>query len=460
MKNINKLKIVGMLTILLCLGSFIQRARADIWENGICVETKYDGKGLLIPFDVEMKFIGNNGDPLICQSTTGVLKTETNKVWVNLFDTPVTSCENWIEGSITGDGKFIILDGKKTLSAIWTVSGHMSTGHIADLCVFKNDGIEYTELHDADYKPKLSILNDNAISYLPEENIINNQPVYIGYKSYRIDGHMDEYGGTFVNDTNCVSYRIIDELNCTRQKPQLLSDDVKWIENKWLHYDMYDSACELVPMKVPVLLYENESEVLLKFTLPAFGDNSNMSVLLKGIIEDGKVRFENFQSLYWVLDSGYFLRNLLDNGWGYMNFMLNTETAVIDRPYNQNPRVIYVNAGEDLIFDYDLPNKTISNPTSGFSVFSTLYPKIASHILNPRILNTMDPTGVDDIVEAEPGIRYQNGMISSDLSKQIVVYTTDGAEIESEYTDRLDLNHLPKGVYIVRAGNNTLKIAR
>ena len=80
----------------------------------------------------------------------------------------------------------------------------------------------------------------------------------------------------------------------------------------------------------------------------------------------------------------------------------------------------------------------------------------------------MDPTGIDELVEDPTTLNFENGvLIISQLkaNSTVGVFTLDGKPVKQlkatrTGTFRLNLSELPSGVYLVKAGTITYKIAK
>lgn len=80
----------------------------------------------------------------------------------------------------------------------------------------------------------------------------------------------------------------------------------------------------------------------------------------------------------------------------------------------------------------------------------------------------IDPTGIDELVEDPATLNFDDGvLVISNLKTDtsVGVYTLDGKPVKQlkaarTGTFRLSLSELPSGVYIVRAGTITYKIAK
>lgn len=80
----------------------------------------------------------------------------------------------------------------------------------------------------------------------------------------------------------------------------------------------------------------------------------------------------------------------------------------------------------------------------------------------------LDPTGIDELVEDPASLNFEDGvLVISNLkaNASVGVYTLDGKPVKQLHaartgTFRLSLSELPSGVYIVKAGTITYKIAK
>ena len=80
----------------------------------------------------------------------------------------------------------------------------------------------------------------------------------------------------------------------------------------------------------------------------------------------------------------------------------------------------------------------------------------------------LDPTGIDELLEDPASLNFEDGvLVISNLkaNASVGVYTLDGKPVKQLHaartgTFRLSLSELPSGVYIVKAGTITYKIAK
>ena len=80
----------------------------------------------------------------------------------------------------------------------------------------------------------------------------------------------------------------------------------------------------------------------------------------------------------------------------------------------------------------------------------------------------VDVDGVDEQQCDPAGVNFENGMLvisQLEADASVCIYTTDGRLVQQlkarrSGTYRLSLSQLPHGVYLVKAGNTTYKIAK
>jgi hypothetical protein len=104
-----------------------------------------------------------------------------------------------------------------------------------------------------------------------------------------------------------------------------------------------------------------------------------------------------------------------------------------------------------------------------------LYVTTTSGIQTGYALTTMQklffsstPTGISSTATSNSGIRYnaatQQVTVSGMAGKQLNVYLTSGSLCKNAFIDgeqsAVSLSNLPNGIYIVRIGGKTLKIAK
>ena len=67
----------------------------------------------------------------------------------------------------------------------------------------------------------------------------------------------------------------------------------------------------------------------------------------------------------------------------------------------------------------------------------------------------LETTGVDDLFDEDKQLHYNGHTLTAD-GRTIVVYNAQGAKVLSG-TDSVGTNALPRGIYVARAGDETLK---
>ncbi|MBR5038608.1 MAG: T9SS type A sorting domain-containing protein [Prevotella sp.] len=80
----------------------------------------------------------------------------------------------------------------------------------------------------------------------------------------------------------------------------------------------------------------------------------------------------------------------------------------------------------------------------------------------------IDPTGVDELKDEQTGLNFEDGVLvitNLKANSSVGVYTLDGKPVQQlkavrTGTFRLSLSQLPSGVYVVKAGTITYKIAK
>lgn len=68
--------------------------------------------------------------------------------------------------------------------------------------------------------------------------------------------------------------------------------------------------------------------------------------------------------------------------------------------------------------------------------------------------------GIESIETSGTDLRYSGNIITSDSSSNITVLNLGGKTMGKSTTGRLDISHLPKGIYIVLSGGKSIKIIR
>ena len=76
-----------------------------------------------------------------------------------------------------------------------------------------------------------------------------------------------------------------------------------------------------------------------------------------------------------------------------------------------------------------------------------------------KVMTTTAPAGVEEAEAGKDKIFYFNNTISLNEEAQIEVYNVAGVLVESAYATQLSLNDINKGIYLVKVGNKTRKVA-
>ena len=77
-----------------------------------------------------------------------------------------------------------------------------------------------------------------------------------------------------------------------------------------------------------------------------------------------------------------------------------------------------------------------------------------------KVMTTTNPAGIEEeTVAGKDKIFFFNNTISLNEEAQIDVYNVAGVLVESAFATQLSLEDMSKGIYIVKVGNNTRKVA-
>jgi hypothetical protein len=85
--------------------------------------------------------------------------------------------------------------------------------------------------------------------------------------------------------------------------------------------------------------------------------------------------------------------------------------------------------------------------------------KYEMYIHGIKVMTTTNPAGIEETVAGKDKIFFFNNTISLNEEAQIEVYNVAGVLVESAYAAQLSLNDMNKGIYLVKVGNKTRKVA-
>ena len=85
--------------------------------------------------------------------------------------------------------------------------------------------------------------------------------------------------------------------------------------------------------------------------------------------------------------------------------------------------------------------------------------KYEMYIHGIKVMTTTNPAGVEEAEAGKDKIFYFNNTVSLNEEAQIEVYNVAGVLVESAFAAQLSLNDINKGIYFVKVGNNTRKVA-
>lgn len=134
-----------------------------------------------------------------------------------------------------------------------------------------------------------------------------------------------------------------------------------------------------------------------------------------------------------------------------------------------NPKNITIGVETSYGKDYDLDlTKTQTLPFSYGSPYSWVlsnYPgghlTITLNLLDEYIRFESITTGIDTVIVKDPkALKYIGQTIYGEENNEIRLYNLNGREMAKSYSGSLDVSTLPKGVYVAKSGNNSLKIVR
>lgn len=85
--------------------------------------------------------------------------------------------------------------------------------------------------------------------------------------------------------------------------------------------------------------------------------------------------------------------------------------------------------------------------------------KYEIYIHGVKVMTTTNPAGVEEAEVGKDKIFFFNNTVSLNEEAQIEVYNVAGILVESAFATQLSLNDMNKGIYFVKVGNNTRKVA-
>ena len=85
--------------------------------------------------------------------------------------------------------------------------------------------------------------------------------------------------------------------------------------------------------------------------------------------------------------------------------------------------------------------------------------KYEMYIHGIKVMATTNPAGVEEAEVGKDKIFFFNNTISLNEEAQIEVYNVAGVKVKSAFATQLSLEDMSKGIYIVKTGNNTRKVA-
>ncbi|MBR5532534.1 MAG: T9SS type A sorting domain-containing protein [Bacteroidales bacterium] len=105
--------------------------------------------------------------------------------------------------------------------------------------------------------------------------------------------------------------------------------------------------------------------------------------------------------------------------------------------------------------DYTLQS---DEPIYAYIINTTAYRELMIHGI--KVMTTTNPAGIEEeTVAGKDKIFFFNNTISLNEEAQIDVYNVAGVLVESAFATQLSLEDMSKGIYIVKVGNNTRKVA-
>lgn len=85
--------------------------------------------------------------------------------------------------------------------------------------------------------------------------------------------------------------------------------------------------------------------------------------------------------------------------------------------------------------------------------------KYEMYIHGIKVMTTTNPAGIEEAEVGKDKIFFFNNTVSLNEEAQIEVYNVAGVLVESAFATQLSLNDINKGIYFVKVGNNTRKVA-
>ena len=105
--------------------------------------------------------------------------------------------------------------------------------------------------------------------------------------------------------------------------------------------------------------------------------------------------------------------------------------------------------------DYTLQS---DEPIYAYIVNTTAYRELMIHGI--KVMTTTNPAGIEEeTVAGKDKIFFFNNIVSLNEEAQIDVYNVAGVKVKSAFATQLSLEDMSKGIYIVKVGNNTRKVA-
>lgn len=156
----------------------------------------------------------------------------------------------------------------------------------------------------------------------------------------------------------------------------------------------------------------------------------------------------------------YFIWFYGPDWWTETYIPLSSEYVAVDDL--TNPEYVYVKEGsyldgtEDVT--YMIPGeKGCGGRTAYYSNYGDKSDLIIHGFRVQTYTNTVDDTAVKAIAADALNAKVNNGIITLSQPAQISVFTPAGVKVDSAYGTSLDCSAL-KGIYLVKAGNRTLKV--
>ena len=105
--------------------------------------------------------------------------------------------------------------------------------------------------------------------------------------------------------------------------------------------------------------------------------------------------------------------------------------------------------------DYTLQS---DEPIYAYIINTTAYRELMIHGI--KVMTTTNPAGIEEeTVAGKDKIFFFNNIVSLNEEAQIDVYNVAGVKVKSAFATQLSLEDMSKGIYIVKVGNNTRKVA-